>query len=122
MFVFLFVICHKFPPSIRHNVLNYISTTKSYDGTPINICKCDTSPYKNPIIGHVITGDLTIIKNRKLRNILCKGINHRECRNVPKTWILKTLLNDIECHINTSCQALKVSRDAFTRWKEKVTQ
>ena len=36
-------------------------------------CSCSTSPFKYSPAGHVITGDLNIVANEKLRNILGKG-------------------------------------------------
>ena len=30
--------------------------------------------------GHIVTGDLRVIENKKLRNLICKGPNFREPR------------------------------------------
>ena len=115
-----FRVCHTFPSGIQHSVLNYIEVAKTHDGTSIETCNCDQSPFKNSVLGHVVTGDLKIIANRKLRNLLCKGLNHRENNDVPKEWMLKTLKNDIERHITTASQSLKISADTFTPWKETM--
>ena len=36
-------------------------------------CSCNSSPFKYSPAGHVITGDLNVIENKPLRDVLAKG-------------------------------------------------
>ena len=37
------------------------------------LCNCTTSPFNDPNNGHIVTGDIHIVQNNKLRRLLCKG-------------------------------------------------
>ena len=41
-------------------------------------CECSTCKYCYEPAGHVITGDLSIIRNAKLRTLVAKGPSYRE--------------------------------------------
>ena len=55
--------------------------TRTYE-TGIISCNCSNSEYLNHHHGHVITWNLQIIENEKLRKIISKGPNHRESRTI----------------------------------------
>ena len=42
-------------------------------GTAGMVCSCNSSRYKYELCGHVVKGDLSIIKDVKLRNLISKG-------------------------------------------------
>ena len=46
------------------------------------VCSCNSSRYKYESCGHVVTGDLSIIKDVKLRNLIVKGPAYREQNNI----------------------------------------
>ena len=52
---------YKYQPNIRQKILNYSKEVKHYNGETLS-CNCRENPFKDPIIGHVVTGDLKIIK------------------------------------------------------------
>ena len=51
-------------------------------GTAGMVCSCNSSRYKYESCGHVVTGDLSIIKDVKLRNLISKGPTYREQNNI----------------------------------------
>ena len=53
--------------------------TKTFE-TAINSCNFANSAYLNHHHGHIITGDLRIIANLKLRKIISEGLNYKESR------------------------------------------
>ena len=74
---------------IRSKLLNHKDTVadiNSYDvetlGTGIHQCNCAGSEFCDPNHGHIITGNLQIIENSKLRQLMSKGPNYREPRTV----------------------------------------
>ena len=88
----------KLKPTIRNRIFNYKEVVSNYyDGQEEDMtCDCHNSQYKDEHHGHVITGDLDIIRNRKLRDLFRKGPNFRE--KEPMFWNVakKALLEDIK--------------------------
>ena len=41
-------------------------------------CNCTTSPFTDTNHGHIVTGDIRIVQDNKLRKLLCKGPKYRE--------------------------------------------
>ena len=42
-------------------------------------CNCTIiSPFTDPNHGYVLTGDIRIVQNSKLRKLLCKGLKYKE--------------------------------------------
>ena len=77
----------KLDPPIRNNILNYRQTVSSLhveiDDEVAFLseqltCHCHLSSFCDPHHQHIVTGDLRIIKNGKLRKLLSKGLNYRE--------------------------------------------
>ena len=67
------MISYKLRPTIRNKIVNYKQTIeniiiKNDNKVELPICKCNKSKYKDLNSGHIITGDLKIIKNNKLKN------------------------------------------------------
>ena len=56
-------------------------------------CECDTTfkKYMDKDHKHVITGDLSIIKNKKLRHLFQRGPNYRERHNINFTKARKEI-------------------------------
>ena len=43
---------------------------------------CHVSDFRYESVGHVVTGNLGIVENRKLRKLLSKGPSYREQNNI----------------------------------------
>ena len=59
-------------------------------------CSCASSPFKYSPSGHVITGDLNIISNESLRNVLSKGPKYREPKSINWNFNFKLLMDAVE--------------------------
>ena len=93
----------KYGQTIRNKLLNYTNIVKNYKGETLP-CSCNDSIFKDPTLGHIITGDLSFIKNRKLRNVMNKGLTYREPPNQSKEYIMESLNQDIDSYINKKCE------------------
>ena len=63
-------------------------------------CNCKDSKFIDGSHKHVVTGDLRIIANKKLRNLLEKGPSYREPVNINWDKVLKEFKSGIkECQI-----------------------
>ena len=63
-------------------------------------CNCTTSQFTDANHGHILSGDICIVQNNKLRKLLCKGPKYREpvsinfsnCKTKIKTDLQNFLL------------------------------
>jgi len=77
--------------TIRNKILNYKDTVSNIEvndsesyGTGLRSCNCSSSDFVDQHHGHVLTGDLRIIENVHLRQLIQKGPNYREPK--PVNW------------------------------------
>ena len=79
------------PPTISYSYTKTIpgkifkQSIKDIDfeiGTTNFSCNCHMSDFRYEPVGHVATGNLGIIENRKLRKLLSKGPSYREQNNI----------------------------------------
>ena len=52
------------------------------DPPSLTTCACNNSEFKDNNHGHIVTGDLRIVKDVKLRKLLSKGPDFREHRSI----------------------------------------
>ena len=98
------IVSYSYTKTISRNIFNFKDAIKNIDfviGTGDLICNCCTSPFVYPPVGHVITGNLNIVKNGALRRLLMKGPSFREQNNI--NW-------DVNVHL---------CKEAINKYKEK---
>ena len=100
-------VVYKLSHNIGSKIFNFNKFVSSLNITePINDlasfpCKCENSPYKDKHHGHVMTGDLGIIKNNKLRTLFAKGPKYRE----PKTLDWAKARESVRVGVNSCAEA-----------------
>ena len=85
------------------------------------LCSCQNSPYLDPAVGHIVTGDLST-KYRELRNLVTKGLNYRESHNFTNKYLLNSIQKNIDDFIKKSSTRFSQKIDAFDTWREKVLE
>ena len=77
-------------------------------------CDCESSTFRYEPHGHVIPGDLRIVRNRTLRRLLEKGPKYREQNIIDWKLNKKILLTAIDDYAknwkDTTCQLWKNGR------------
>ena len=98
-------VSYKYPPTILAKVLNYKQTYGANLNSASLQCKCSTSTFKDNVHNHIISGDLSIINNQKLRNVLMKGLNYRDQAKPCHKSALKSVKIAIKkyCEIYRNC-------------------
>lgn len=77
-------VVYQLSDTIRSRLFNYKKFVQSLDvdtflsDNSILPCNCDHSPFINADHGHIVSGDLNIVSNIKLRNLISKGPKYRE--------------------------------------------
>ena len=113
--------------TIRNKVVNYKDTVNSIIvdeevsfSLDTDSCDCSQSPYVDKDHKHIITGDLRIVENQKLRSLLSKGPNYRE----PKSINFKHCLKNIKCALNCCVEKMsnkyKLHESMFMAWKSSI--
>ena len=78
-------VTYKLVNPIRNKIFNYKETVASIciqDPPSSTTCACSQSEFKDPAHGHIVSGDLRIVEDVKLRKLLSKGTNYREPRPI----------------------------------------
>ena len=73
------IICYKYNKPIRHTIFNFnklVSELDIHANTPSS-CDCKDFKFIYPSTCHVITGNLEIIPDSRIRNIVSKGPKYR---------------------------------------------
>jgi hypothetical protein len=91
-------------------------------GTEGMQCECSTSSYCYEPAGHVITGDLNIIRDANLRSLIEKGPSYREQNNVNWKINEKICRNAIAEYKRKWSLKEGVDIRAFSEWENKVNQ
>ena len=77
---------YKYTNNISRSVFNYNQALRNINfddyRNASSSCDCQSSTFRYEPHGHVITGDLRIVRNRKLRRLLEKGPKYREQNNI----------------------------------------
>ena len=115
---------------IRNKILNYKDTISSLSFKQVNNdkveienlpeCNCTDSQFCDPAHGHIVTGNLNIIENNKLRKLLSKGPNFRE----PKTLNYNKCFSSIEADLQNTVDHLtckyNLANNALEAWREAI--
>ena len=75
------IVSYKYTSTIASKVFNHKKTVSDIDfsvGSNEMSCDCSSSRY---VAGHVVTGNLHIVENRHIRELLVKGPSYREQNN-----------------------------------------
>ena len=111
--------------TIGSKILNYNKALKeagdlSYDDMTNMSCNCDSSEFRDQHHGHVVSGNLRLIENSKLRQLCSYGAKFREVPSLNKETVKNQFRADTEELIKKLVKKLKIPRAKFKKWKEKV--
>ena len=83
------LVSYKYTNNISRSVFNYNQALRNISvddyRNASSSSDCQSSTFRYEPHGHVITGDLRIVRNRKLRRLLEKGPKYREQNNIALT-------------------------------------
>ena len=121
------MITHSLSKTIRNTILNYKDTVNdividdevSFTTNSVT-CDCSSSEFYDKDHNHIITGDLRIIKNSKLRKLLTKGPNYRESRGIDFEKGLKYINLGLNEFVDKICSKNKNLKTSMSNWKNNV--
>ena len=78
--------------------------------------------YVNQFHGHIITGDLSIVQNVSLRNIMNKGAKFRDCANISVEKLQKSVINDVMNFKQKWIDKKRMETHDLNQWENLVCQ
>ena len=118
------IISYTYTKTIASNILNFLSTLSDMDchqfHNNLSQCECNTSSHLYQPYGHVITGDLSIIPNSKLRDLIAKGPKYKEPCKVDWDKNLSLLCEAVDQYALQWAKWEMVEFSVLSYWKEMV--
>ena len=106
---------------MRTKIFNHKEFIKTLDtnyilGNMNNLpCNCTTSPFTDPNHGHIITGDIRIVQNKKLKKLLCKGPKYKEPVSINFSKCKTEIKNSLTKFSSDWCNNKGVPVKCFTQ-------
>ena len=96
------------------NVYEYLSNPQT--------CQCKESKFCYEPHGHVVTGDVRVIENAKLRELVAKGTKYREQNRVNwKATATATMFSEsIDLHAKNWSKREQVELKYLSEWKDQL--
>ena len=123
------VVTYTLGSTIRNKIVNYKDTVNSIlintEQSPqldLEPCDCSQSEFCNVDHQHIITGDLRIVENNKLRKLLTKGPNYREPRSLNFNKAEKNIISAVVSLIDRISLDPKYNKPSLQKWKELVLE
>ena len=85
-------------------------------------CTCQDSNFKHKDLGHILTGDLSIVENNSLRKILSKGPKYREPKKINFIKAREHISIGIEKCIEKWCCKKALPLEILSEWKQTVLE
>ena len=118
------IISYTYTRTIASKIFNFSSTLADLDYHQLHNnpsqCECNTSSHLYQPYGHVITGDLSIIPNSKLRDLTAKGPKCREPCKVDWDKNLSLLCEAVDQYALQWAKQEMVVLSVLSSWKEMV--
>ena len=118
-------IFYKYNMPIGRKLLNYNTFLRNLNKDEIKEiiskdCACSSSVYNYNALDHIVTGDLGIINNEKLRNLMSYGAKFREPISMAHNDIKDSLHNYIDHFIQLKACKYQIEVDCFGEWGDKI--
>ena len=86
------------------------------------LCQCKKSKFCYEPHGHVITGDLRVIENAKLRELVAKGPKYREPNRVNWKATETMFLESIDLYAKNWSKREQVELKYLSEWKDQLKE
>lgn len=116
------IICYKYNKPIRNLIFNYNKVTSDEnikESCPVS-CKCANSKFLYEPAGHIVTGDLSIIKHKYIRNLLGKGPKYRIPSKIDFEKCRKVFYDSLKEYAKKWCKTEGVKDHALQDWMNLI--
>ena len=120
------VISYQYTNTVANKLFNFSSTLSNLDITNYlsnpQHCQCNTSKFCYEPHGHVITGDLMVIENVKLRELVAKGPKYREPNKINWQSMETMVSNSIDLYAEQWSKQEQVDLKYLSEWKDQIKE
>ena len=117
-------ISYSYTPTVASKIYNYKRFLQCIDLSNPSLhplpCECSSSDFNYSPCGHVITGDLSIVKNDKLRELLKKGPKYRESMSFTWNQNVKIIMDSCEEYARRWAKKEDVQLDTLSEWIKSI--
>ncbi|KAK3103876.1 hypothetical protein FSP39_022583 [Pinctada imbricata] len=117
-------IFYSYTPTVASKIYNYKRFLQCIDLSNPSLhplpCDCSSSDFNYSPCGHVITGDLSIVKNDKLRELLKKGPKYRESLSFTWNQNVKIIMDSCEEYARRWAKKEDVQLDTLSEWIKSI--
>ena len=116
------IICYKYNKPIRNTVFNFnklVSDLDIHANTPES-WDCKDSKFIYPAAGHIMTGNLKIISDSRIRYIVSKGPKYRFPSRIDFKKYREEIASALNDFGNRWCKREYVEPDALKEWKVSI--
>ena len=117
-------ISYSYTRSVASKIFNYKASLQqldfqglSHDPPP---CNCSDSKFLYALCGHIVTGDLNIVRNIKLRDLLSKGPKYREPISYSWHQNFGIIMNASEEYARRWAKKEDVEVDTLSEWIKSI--
>ena len=116
---------------IRNKILNYKQSVSNlniilengvYSVQNLLECECVESEFCDQHHQHIVTGDLRVIQNKKLRSLISKGPNFREPRFLNYNKCLDTIKTNVKEFADNMIDKYKLKKGSLDNWIDNITE
>ena len=116
-----FKIFCSYDPPLSRKIFNYSSFLKVLDIDSLKEivhkdCSCKTSPSCYSPHNHILTGDLSIITNPKLRALIQYGTKYREAFYQSSDNIITSFNASVDNFVNKICKKYYIKKEQLKEW------
>ena len=120
------IISYQYTNTVANKLFTFSSTLSNLDITNYlsnpQHCQCNTSKFCYEAHGHVITGDLMVIENVKLREIVAKGPKYREPNQINWQSTETMVSNPINLYSEHWSRVEQVDLKHLSEWKDQIKE
>ena len=114
------LISYTYSTPVASKIFNYKEVLQSLDLDDFKAhppsCTCSSSPYLYSPAGHVVTGDLNIVENEQLKNILAKGPKYREPKSFSWKYNFKLIMDSVEDYARRWASQEEEETNSLSEW------
>ena len=101
----------------RQSLQDWRFTNHEYDSPP---CSCSSSQFLYQPAGHIVTGDLNIVENTCLRDLISKGPKYREPQKFSWKYNFKLIMDSVEDYARSWAKQEDVELDTLSEWVKSI--
>ena len=120
------IISYQYTNTVANKLFNFSSTFSNLDITSYlsnpQHCQCNTSTFCYEPHGHVIIGDLMVIENVKLRELVAKGPKYREPNKINWQSTETIVSNSIDLYAEQWSKREPVDLKYLSEWKDQIKE